>query len=169
MAAAKPPCSWAQRKDKVFVTVDLLDFNGDVTFAEDKIHISGTGKKMGADVQEWELSLDLVGKLDPAECVWKQTDRCVEILGVKKEKGQEYWEKLVAQPNKLTKAWLTTNWAMYIEEEDETEEANKKLEGFGGYGDKSRLLTGANADSDDEIEGVDARPADVSDILTYNK
>ncbi|KAJ9437157.1 hypothetical protein DIPPA_16257 [Diplonema papillatum] len=161
MAQKPPPCMWAERKDRLFITVELIDC-GDATvdFSEDKIAFKGTGKKGDSDPAEHAFTLELNGKIKPEESTFKATDRAIEILGVKKEAGA-YWEKLVTQPNKVTKAWLTTNWALFCEEDDEDAAANAKVAGFGGYGDRSRIVPAE--DSDDE--GVDDRPADVTDIM----
>eukprot|EP01059_Diplonema_ambulator_P029053 TRINITY_DN48150_c0_g1_i1.p1 TRINITY_DN48150_c0_g1~~TRINITY_DN48150_c0_g1_i1.p1 ORF type:complete len:180 (+),score=79.93 TRINITY_DN48150_c0_g1_i1:52-540(+) len=160
MAVKPPPCVWAQRKDRVFVTVELMECKCEVGFGEQKITFSGKGKK-GGEEGEYKVEFDLLEKIVPEECAFRVTDRCVEIVGKKKEVGP-YWDKLVQQPSKVTKSWLGTNWALYCEEEDEDEAANAKAEGFGGYGNKANLITEADEDSADE--GVDDRPADISDI-----
>ena len=132
MASQQPPCSWAQRKAKLFLTLDLLNTKGDVTFDAKSITFKGTGQKAGQDGREWNLTLDLIGEIVPAECSFKQSDRCIEIVAAKKDKEAEYWEKLVSLPGKVTKSWLTTNWALYCEEEDEDEAANAKVAGYVG-------------------------------------
>eukprot|EP01060_Flectonema_neradi_P030131 TRINITY_DN4307_c0_g3_i1.p1 TRINITY_DN4307_c0_g3~~TRINITY_DN4307_c0_g3_i1.p1 ORF type:complete len:167 (+),score=43.25 TRINITY_DN4307_c0_g3_i1:47-547(+) len=166
MTNVKAPCTWAQRKDRLFVTIELKDTkNLNVTFAEDKISFSVEGVRAGAESAKYETELELFGKINPEESYYRATDQKVEIVGMKKESGP-HWDKLLTQPMKLTKAWLTTNWSLYVEEEDEEEEGNKGVEGFGGYGNKSNLLT-TQVDSDDE-GGVDDRPGDIADIMSDN-
>eukprot|EP01064_Diplonema_japonicum_P016810 TRINITY_DN24841_c0_g1_i1.p1 TRINITY_DN24841_c0_g1~~TRINITY_DN24841_c0_g1_i1.p1 ORF type:complete len:180 (+),score=58.46 TRINITY_DN24841_c0_g1_i1:59-541(+) len=160
MAVKPPPCVWAQRKDRVFITVELMGCSCEVSFEDEKILFVGKGKKAGEE-GDYSAVFDLWGQINKEESTYRVTDRCVEIVGKKKEEGP-YWDKLLKQPAKLTKHWLGTNWALYIEEEDEDDAANAKAEGFGGYGDKSHLLVADESDDD----GVDDRTADITDITS---
>ena len=112
------------------MTIDLLSAEGTVSFEPQQITYKGTGKKAGAESVEWDFTLDLLKEIDPKDSTSRMSDRCIEIVCIKKVKDESYWEKLVTQPNKMTKSWLTTNWTLYVEEEDEDAESNAKLAGY---------------------------------------
>ena len=130
MANVKAPCTWAQRKDKLFLTVELKDTKDlNVVFEEEKIKFSVEGVRAGADSTKYEMELELFGKIKPEDSYYRATDQKIEIVGIKTESGP-HWDKLLTQPTKLTKTWLTTNWSLYVEEEDEDEEGNKGIEKY---------------------------------------
>eukprot|EP01062_Namystynia_karyoxenos_P005430 TRINITY_DN11903_c0_g1_i1.p1 TRINITY_DN11903_c0_g1~~TRINITY_DN11903_c0_g1_i1.p1 ORF type:complete len:233 (+),score=78.63 TRINITY_DN11903_c0_g1_i1:137-835(+) len=127
--AARPaPVTWAQRKDKVYVVVELLRTREvEVGIGERSLHFSAVGCTAASE-EEHTYTCDLsplCGALDTEASWYVANERSVTIIGVKKEPGP-HWAGLVDRSPRRTKGWLSVNWQMYLDEDDE-EKLGKSL------------------------------------------
>lgn len=162
-----PQVKWAQRKDKLFITVDVVDPKGiSVEFGPKSIAVSGEGiTKVGAPAGPFSVTLNLLNDIDPSTSTHKAAGNYLQICAVKAASGP-HWERLVTEPTRATKNWLSCDWNLWKDEDEEDE--REKID-FGGYGDLSNMLNvgggGSGAglpDSDDE--DIDTPPADLKDL-----
>eukprot|EP00992_Anisonema_acinus_P008808 TRINITY_DN4972_c0_g1_i2.p1 TRINITY_DN4972_c0_g1~~TRINITY_DN4972_c0_g1_i2.p1 ORF type:complete len:164 (+),score=37.25 TRINITY_DN4972_c0_g1_i2:64-555(+) len=149
-----PPCKWAQRKDRIFLTVDVSD-SRDVKceFAEKSVAISCTGRTVGKE-GTFSHQLNLNQIIDCDGSTFKATPREIQINLKKKEDG--FWDRLTEEPSKATKNFLTCNWDRWL---DEDEADNGPVDfGYGDLGDMD--YGGGDSDDDDDapLDDLDAPP-----------
>jgi len=91
-----PSVLWAQRTDKIFLTVEVSD-SKDVSIdfqPEGRLHFScsnGEGK-------EYALNLEFFNEIVPEACTHKALPRAIQITIKKKEGG--YWDRLLKDNQK---------------------------------------------------------------------
>merc|ERR1711959_107097 len=132
-----PPVQWAQRTDKVFLTLDLVDVaEPNVTYTEEG-GITFSGKANGSDYN-WET--DLFGAVNVEESKWQSTGRKVEILILKKE--AEWWDRLLKKSGKNNH--IKTDFDKWVDEDEEDEVADDGMGQFRGPGgmDLSSMMGG---------------------------
>ncbi|RLN93031.1 hypothetical protein BBJ28_00015258 [Nothophytophthora sp. Chile5] len=152
------PVKWAQRKDALYVTVDLPDVKDEkVTLSSKNLTFRGT-----SNGQAYEVSLDLFKEVDveAKESIWAKTDRNLHFHIVKKEAEAEFWPRLLADKN-LEKTNVKVDWSKFVDEDDDEEQQAgfdmSALNGGGGF-DINQMMAAQNAagmmdegsDSDDE-------------------
>ncbi|CAI9116426.1 OLC1v1017566C1 [Oldenlandia corymbosa var. corymbosa] len=147
-----PTVLWAQRLDKVFITVELPDAK-DVKLKlepEGKFSFSATA---GADNTPYEVELDLFDKVDVNESKSSITSR--QICYIVKKAESKWWDKLLKHGVR-TPVFLKVDWDKWVDED----ELDKKEDNFGsdmhfGGMDFSNLNMGGDGELDDVIENVD--------------
>merc|ERR1712183_1159499 len=137
-----PDLKWAQRKDKVMVTVDVPDIEKhDINLTED-------GKpSLTAETtsQKFAFDLELIAEIDKEASAWNVKGRNILFNIVKKDAEAEYWPRLTKEKTK--NARIQTDWSKWV---DEDEEGNKgmdgfdpsQMQGFGGGGGMSGMPGG---------------------------
>lgn len=170
------PTKWAERKDKLYITIQAAGATGvDIKFTENSISVTGKGiTPRASEPHDLKDQITLLKEIVPEKSTFKVTGVGIQVCAAKKEEG--YWNKLVNLPNKQTKNWLSVDWNLW---KDENEEDDVPA-GFGDYGDLSRMMNmggmggmgglggmdglGGMGDSDDEeMDGEDEDTAGVSD------
>ena len=159
------PSKWAERKDKLFITVDASNATDvKVDFEPSRISVSGSGiTARSSEAHAFKVEFNLNGEVVPEKSTFKVLGQSIQVCAVKKSSG--YWNKLVVEPAKVTKGWLSADWNLWKDEDDEAKPENVD---FGGYGDMANMMNfggGAGApegDSDDEEEEPPA--ADLKDL-----
>lgn len=128
---------WAERDDCLYVTVEASNATDvKVTFEDKKIIIVGQGiTAKSSEPHTLQDAIQLYKEIKPAESTFKVLGTCIQINAIKTEKG--YWGKLVEG---LSKGWLSVDWNLWKDEDDE--ETNAAGD-FGGYGDLSSMMGGA--------------------------
>eukprot|EP01080_Neovahlkampfia_damariscottae_P001047 gene1047-10566_t len=108
-----PKVQWAQRKEYVFVTVDIQDAkNLNVELADEgKIKFSCEDQKG----QKFAFEFDLSNEIVKDESSWASKGRSVDIA-LKKKKSDIFWEKLQAG-KKLH--YVSVDWSKWVEEDEE--------------------------------------------------
>eukprot|EP00758_Cryptobia_borreli_P006112 Tbor_TRINITY_DN5083_c0_g4::TRINITY_DN5083_c0_g4_i1::g.14240::m.14240/K15730/PTGES3; cytosolic prostaglandin-E synthase len=159
------PVKWAERKDKLFITVETSNAsNVNVKFTEESISVSGEGKtaKM-LDGGLFNFTINLKHRIEPGKGSYKVLGQGIEICAIKAESGP-YWERLTKEPSKTTKNWLSSDWNLW---KDEDEEKEGERVDFGGYGDVSHMvqtMQGGGGHLDIDSDDEDLPPADISDL-----
>ena len=166
MSKSNAPVKWAERKDRLFITLEVVDSSGvKVEFTPGEITVTGTGKcKVGEPAVAFETKLLLSNPIKTApDSSFKVTGQHIQLLALKAEKG-DYWGRLTKEAPKALKQWLGCDWALWVDEDEEATKAAPADFGMGGYGDLSNMMQGLGgpaADSDDEDEPP---KADLSDL-----
>ncbi|KAF0689895.1 Aste57867_18691 [Aphanomyces stellatus] len=148
------PVKWAQRKDSLYVTVDLPDVKDEkVTLTNNSLKFSGTSNQT-----KYEVNLEFLHEVDTeaAESKWAKTDRNLHFYILKKDKEADFWPHLLKDKH-LEKTNVKVDWNKYVDEDedDDTGFDMSALSGGGGF-DINQMMAqqGANLpdeeDSDDE-------------------
>ena len=99
MTMLQPQLLWAQRKDKLYLTVDLQDCESpDVKLTNE----DGVGKfdfKGTAKGSQYELTCQLYAEIDPDDVQIANTARHVFLMVPKKEEG-DHWPRLTKEKAK---------------------------------------------------------------------
>ena len=165
-ASAKfPNLKWAQRKDMIFITIDLPDAKDPV------IDLNPVGPVLKFDCtvkeQKYAFTLDLYQEVINEESKWNLKGRNILLNIVKKDKEAEYWPRLMKE--KVKNPHISVDWSRWIEEEDEDEPGmNNDLMGdfdpdqmnnfgMGGYGD-------SDDEEEEEIDQPEEAKADLDDL-----
>ena len=139
-----PHIIWAQRKDKVAITVQQASMQDVKISIPEPNRIVLTGTSEG---QKYSLDLKLFGQVNKENSHWVLETRNVFLNLTKSESGP-FWPRLTEE--KIKADWLKVDWSRYIDEDEEEEE--KKGGDFGGF-DPSMMNQFADShDSDDEEE-----------------
>jgi hypothetical protein len=122
------PVKWAQRKDSLYVTIDLPDVTGeDIKLTATKLVFSGKSK--GAD---YAMDLEFLNEVDPETSTWKVLQRSVQMHVMKKDQDTDFWPRLLKDKNQ-EKTNVKVDWDKYVDEDEEK----------GGF-DMSNLEGGSN-------------------------
>ncbi|XP_011621931.1 uncharacterized protein Os08g0359500 isoform X2 [Amborella trichopoda] len=135
-----PEVKWAQRLDKVYITVSLPDAKN-VKTNLDPEGIFTFSANAGTDGNPYELKLDLFGKVNAEESKINVGVRNIFCIVEKAEEG--WWKKLLRGDEK-TPHYLKVDWDKWVDEdEDDTAVAPdmdfggmdfSKFGGMGGMG-----------------------------------
>jgi prostaglandin-E synthase len=141
------PIIWAQRKDKVLVTISVLDVTEQTLKIEDgKFVFSGkSGEK------QYTADLELFGEVIQAESHFVVRHRGVEIALAKKDKDV-WWPRLAKTTSKLH--YVSVDWNRWVDSSEDEESKpgfNFNPEEMGDFGG-----AGGNDSSDDDLEDVPA-------------
>ncbi|KAK4354643.1 hypothetical protein RND71_026837 [Anisodus tanguticus] len=110
-----PAVKWAQRSDKLFITVELPDAKNvkQKLKPEGEFFFSATA---GADNVPYEVELDLFDKIDVDESKSSNTSRNICYLVKKAE--DKWWSRLVKQEGKPPK-FLKVDWDKWVDEDEQ--------------------------------------------------
>jgi hypothetical protein len=137
MTALLPTIKWAQRKDRVFLTIDLRDIEHEII---EWISPSQLKIEVTSDKKIYATVLELFEEVNIEESKWNKTGLHLQFNLVKKETGP-YWKRLTKEDKKFNH--IALDWSKYVDEDEEDEEAKKGLgnewdpdmmKGFGGMG-----------------------------------
>jgi len=120
-----PSIKWAERKDKLYITVELNDVK------DPKIELGSDNRLKFSGVsgdKTYSFDYELFGDVNKEESKWTLDTRNIFLHIKKKEKGP-YWNYLTKDKKKNNKIHL--DWNFYIEE-DEEDESNVNMGGFPG-------------------------------------
>jgi hypothetical protein len=103
---------WAQRKDKVLVTAEIIDARSPV------LKLDGRNLAFSASAGQtaYANALELYGDVDAARSKYAVRPRGVEIALAKKD-GAQWWPRLVKGTGKLY--WLSVDWDRWADESDD--------------------------------------------------
>lgn len=174
--ARHPEILWAQRSDKVYLTVELLDAKSpDVKLLpEGRFTFSAT---VGANNQKFETDLELYAAIDVEKSVVNKGQRHTTV--VLEKTTSEWWPRLVKATGKAPQ-FVKVDWNKWVDEDEEDEAPAMDMGGMGGMGggmggmpDFSAMggmggmgggmpdfsgMGGMGGDDDDDIEDDDDMP-----------
>jgi len=127
MVEAKTPIiKWAQRKDRLYVTIELIEVKDPIIELTDDNKLKFTGSSDGKD---YKLDLELFGEVNKEESKWTLDTRNIFLNIKKKEKGP-HWTFI--NKDKVKHNYIKFDWNNYVEEDEEDVEENQG--GMGGMG-----------------------------------
>ncbi|KAH9601554.1 CS domain [Trypanosoma melophagium] len=145
------PTKWAERKDKLYITLQVsgaTDVN--INFTEKTIGITGKGiTPKSSEPHDLKDEITLLKEIVPEKSTFKVLGVAIQVCAVKKEEG--YWNKLVDQPTSRTANWLSVDWNLWKDEDEEDEVPA----GFGDYGDLSNMLNMGGMGGMGDMEGME--------------
>lgn len=147
MSTRIPPVKWAERNDRVFVTIDVAG----VKPGEAQVVLEDSGK-FSFHCGQWALDAELLKEVDHAKSKWGFGGRGVLFDIVKKEEG--YWNRLFKVPAGKP-SWLSVDWSRWKDEDESDDEA--LADPMAGM-DFSSLMGGANGMDFGEPMGADDMP-----------
>ncbi|KAL4550995.1 hypothetical protein Ndes2526B_g09083 [Nannochloris sp. 'desiccata'] len=130
---------WAQRKDKLFLTIDVqnckdpkIAIENDDSAKSGKVTFRGTAQShaTGPEEHQYVLDLELNGEINPDDVKQITTDRTITLLIAKKEEGP-HWPRLLKQTGK-TPQYVKADWDKWMDEDDEEEQGDDEAGGMGG-------------------------------------
>lgn len=153
MTSKPAPVKWAQRKDLVYLNIEVQDVQKpEIKVEEDKIIYRGTTK----DNQVYESQLVLFDKIKPDESKWCNRDRGAEFVLIKTNPGS-FWKRLLSSDVKYH--WLKVDFNKWKDENDSEnedggstnfEEMMRQMGGLGGD------MPGMNPNFDEEEDLPDS-------------
>ncbi|CAI0421414.1 unnamed protein product [Linum tenue] len=121
-----PILKWAQRSDKIYLTVDLAD-------AKDvKLKLEPDGKFIFSAVKDgcdFVVDLELFDKVNVEESKYVVGPRNISYIIIKAESN--WWPRLIKQEGK-TPAFLKADWDKWVDEDEENGKPNWCSEVVGG-------------------------------------
>ncbi|KAG7384487.1 Prostaglandin E synthase 3 (Cytosolic) [Phytophthora pseudosyringae] len=156
------PVKWAQRKEALYVTVDLPDVKDEkVSLSSNNLTFKGT-----SNGQQYEVKLDFFKEVDveSKDSIWAKTDRNLHFHIVKKNQDEEFWPRLLADKN-LEKTNVKVDWSKFVDEDEDEEQSGfdmSALNGGGGF-DINQMMAAQNA-SGMMDEGSDSDDEDMPDL-----
>ena len=113
-----PTLKWAQRKDKLYLTINVVHSK--------KPTIEIKGKKMkyeGTDgTKNYSFDIELYDEIDTENSKYTLDTRNI-FLNLKKKKEGAYWPRLTSE--KVKYHWIEIDWNYFVDDEDEEEEAKE--------------------------------------------
>lgn len=143
-----PTIKWAQRKDKIFLTIDAVEIkNPEIDIIDGKIlKFAGNDKDT-----KYAFEIELFEEVDKEQSKYTLDSRNI-FLNIQKTVRGPYWPRLTKNTQKLS--YLGPDWRYYIDEDDEDEESNQKVPNYGGNEQNFPGFGGG----DDEMEDEDDMP-----------
>ena len=113
---------WAERKDTVFLTIEVADVTAPEVKVEDDGHVTFSGT---SDGKHYAVDLHLAGALLGSESKVAVLPRHI-VLALTKAAPGPHWGKLLAQPGKAPH-YVKVDWAKYKDEDEEEAEGKGTL------------------------------------------
>ena len=151
-----PPMLWAQRKDGIFLTINVQDI------VNEKVDVTATTLKFSGetdDEHKYEFSMDFHASIVPEESIWKVTGRNVLMHFVKEKKDDEHWPRL-SKNKAFDKSYVATDWVRYIDEDDEDHRSGFDMSSLDGAANFGNL---GEQDDDPDSDDDGTSPSFVSD------
>ncbi|XP_061365510.1 uncharacterized protein OsI_027940 isoform X2 [Gastrolobium bilobum] len=148
-----PEVKWAQRVDKVYITVQLADSkNAKVDLTPDGVFtFSGSA---GAEDHQYELKLELFDKVNVEESKINVGVRSIFCVVQKAESG--WWKRLLRGEGKPPH-YVKVDWDKWVDEDEDDVIGEPDMGGmdfskFGGMGDDAMDDIDENESDDEEQE-----------------
>lgn len=120
-----PRVLWAQRKDIVFITLEVFEVKDEKIEIKDNV-VSFSGVR-GTDNAKFAVTLELYGSVDSGKSKISVGHREVSLVLVKNETGP-FWPRLLKSTQKMH--FIHTDFGKWVDEDEEDEE----MEGMGNFG-----------------------------------
>jgi prostaglandin-E synthase len=151
-----PSTKWAQRSDKVYLTIELPDAKDVKLNLKPDGHFNFSAK--GSDGMQYELDLELFGAVNAEESKAAVAPRTICYLVKKAESN--WWPRLLKKEGKPP-VFLKVDWDKWQDEDDEDAELG---DDFGGM-DFSKLNMGGVDRDDFEDEDEDEDEDDDDNVV----
>jgi len=140
-----PILKWAQRKDKLFITICVVHSKKPIVDLTDGKRI----KYQGTDgSKNYSFDIELYDEIVKDESKYTLDSRNI-FLNLKKKNSGPYWPRLLKDEKKYH--WIEVDW-MYYAEEDEEDEATQPMKPGQDFDDMPDM---GEMDEDDEPDKKD--------------
>jgi prostaglandin-E synthase len=154
-----PNLKWAERKDKLFVTIELIEVKDakiDIV-NESRLTFSGT-----SEGKQYSLDIELFGEVNKEESKWTLDARNI-FLSIKKKTKGPHWNFINKDKKKYNN--IKVDWALYVDEDEEEEKMGGDFGGFpgmGGFGGNNFMDMGGmgGMGGADDLDEDDVKPED---------
>ncbi|XP_005098826.2 co-chaperone protein daf-41 isoform X2 [Aplysia californica] len=147
-----PAVVWAQRKDKILLTIQLENCsNPTIDIKDSSLYFKGKG---GTGNVDHEVLMEFNKEIDPQACKHQATGREIIFVLMKKEESHGFWPRLLKDSKKVH--YLKTDFDKWRDEDDsdveEQEDFNldEMMQSMGGLPGGAPPGLGEEEDSDDE-------------------
>ena len=135
-----PMLKWAQRKDRLFITISVVHTKKPIVDLTDGKRI----KYQGTDgTVNYAFDIELYDEISKEESKYTLETRNI-FLNLKKKTSGPYWPRLLKDEKKYH--WIEVDWA-YFADEDEEDEATNPMKPGQGFDDMPDM---GEMDEDDE-------------------
>ena len=143
-----PILKWAQRKDKLFITICVVHSKKPIVDLTDgkRIKYQGTDGSVN-----YSFDIELYDEIVKDESKYTLDSRNI-FLNLKKKTSGPYWPRLLKDEKKYH--WIEVDW-MYYAEEDEEDEATQPVKPGQDFDDMPDM---GEMDEDDEPDKKDDEP-----------
>jgi len=125
-----PSVTWAQRKDLVYINIDVQDAKDpEIKVEKDSLHFKG---KSNADQKTYETTLNFFDEINKDESKFAVRGRGIEFVLIKQNKDKDYWPRLLKENKKFH--WLKIDFGKWKDEDDSDAEGEPGAPGGGGGG-----------------------------------
>ena len=155
-----PNLKWAERKDKLFVTIELIEVKDakiDIV-NENRLTFSGT-----SEGKLYSLDIELFGEVNKEESKWTLDARNI-FLSIKKKTKGPHWNFINKDKKKYNN--IKVDWALYVDEDEEEEKMGGGdfggFPGMGGFGGNNFMDMGGmgGMGGADDLDEDDVKPED---------
>jgi|TARA_B110000914_G_C15370580_1_gene402982 hypothetical protein len=142
--AKTPTIKWAQRKDCLFVTIELLEVKNPIIEITDDNKLKFNGSSDGIN---YSLEMELFEKVNREESKWTIATRNI-FLNIKKSEKGPHWAYI--NKDKIKHNYIKFDWNNFIDEDEEDVEENPQggmgggFPGMGGMGGGNNFMDMAN-------------------------
>ena len=104
---------WAQRKDNVYIEVQLRDTTDEViNLSANTIKFKGT-----SDSKVYEFELEFFEEIDTESSKWNKTGFHLLFVLAKKDPSKPFWTRLTK--NKEKNQYIQIDWTKWVDEDEE--------------------------------------------------
>ena len=155
-----PMIKWAQRKDKLFITISVVHSKKPIVDLTDgkRIKYQGTDGSVN-----YAFDIELYDEILKDESKYTLESRNI-FLNLKKKTSGPYWPRLIKDEKKYH--WIEFDWMYYAEEDEEDEATNPDKPGE-VFDDMPEM--GDDMDEDDDLNPDDEEDKDDEEIKKRDK
>lgn len=155
-APLTPEFFWAQRKDHVFLSINVPNVKKDsleINLTDDgRVHFKGAGGNVGHE-DEYELDITLFKGIKPSESKHIITARGIRFKIIKEESGP-YWDRLLKQSGRNVHCKI--DWDHWKDEDEDEEEHSFTDSNFGDNKDLQDMdFVSGGGSSDEEDDNAE--------------
>jgi len=159
---AHPETVWAQRNDRLYLTIRLDDCTSpQIKIEEDSFKFSGRG---GKEQKNYAIELEFYDAVDPNESKQHLTARELVFVIKKKEVGP-YWPRLQKAPKRPP--FLHTDFNKWRDEDDSDDEEDKGFDEANFEDMMANMGAGGNSSEKfdpGEVDDVDSDDEELPDL-----
>ncbi|VDI03200.1 cytosolic prostaglandin-E synthase [Mytilus galloprovincialis] len=166
------PMEWAQRKDRVLLTIVLEDCKEpNIEITDTGLHFKGKG---GTENKLHEAKIEFFKEIDSKESKYAVLPRHISLILKKKDATEEhFWPRLLKEKTKVH--WLKTDFNKWKDEDDSDYEGAGGGEGGAGDMDLESMMQNmggmggmggmdAGGDMENDKESSDSDDEDLPDL-----
>jgi prostaglandin-E synthase len=116
-----PEVLWAQRSDRILITINLTDVKDDnLNVESDSLTFKGISNQ-----QEYKLDLKFYAKIKKDTARIAKTARGIHLVLEKEEQNKPYWPRL--QEEKIRMPFIKTDFSRWKDEDEEDDDGDSQF------------------------------------------